>query len=521
MGTMGTINDTQSHTRKIFTTLAIAALLGAHLISLGALPASADSSPSKWEINRVILKLDNGETADSNEADTFFHKAGSDYYLWHDGDPRAEVHLSCSDDLVGAQVLDKDGEELVKVDEFYLDLVNPQGHEAGCPIGDPNLIPEPQLSVGVDKTNAAGGNDYDNENQAGEPNEAVPFRVEITNEGNISGEITDFTDVWPQGDDPDDEWDFLGDDADQISCTLGGEEFTLDTPIPGGATIICDFTVDGYAPNAGDELINEVSVTLSDTADDELADPATGTDTSKVTTPSPTTSPPPADPDADISLVKLVDGDGEIELIDPEADDEVTYTFTITNEDEDDLIEIVLSDVIYDVLADLGDGLAVGFVGDIARTIDVDGTEGIILEPGEDLELEITYALTDEDIERGGIYNVATVEAIGDGSGDEVSASDDALVTITTTEPEPDAVLDDVDEIDDPVPAEDPGPQEVEVRAEVEEQPDEDVEVAAEVQEQLPRTGVDSDTLLLLGLLLTILGATAVLLAPQRRFDVA
>ena len=150
--------------------------------------------------------------------------------------------------------------------------------------------------------------------------------------------------------------------------------------------------------------------------------------------------------------------------------------------------------------------------------------------PATDLEDGDTFTVTETDVDTGTDQcTVTDTDGLGEQTLD-AEQTDDGTYTHTVTntvtcEPEvtpvPDEVLDEVVDDGEPEPAEESEPQEVAVLAEIEEQPDEDVAVAAEVQEQLPRTGVDTDTLLLLGILLTVLGATAVLLAPQRRFDAA
>jgi hypothetical protein len=207
-----------------------------------------------------------------------------------------------------------------------------------------------------------------------------------------------------------------------------------------------------------------------------------------------------------ISIVKeVVDGasdDGTVTILgDGEAD--VSYSYTITNEGGDDLTILELDD---DKIGDLTELLV--------------EEHGEVLPVGESIEVVATQTVTPADFQGGLLVNVAEVTAVGGESGDEVDALDSASVSLeqvlpTTVVPEPEPAEPEAEPRD-----------EVDVRGEVIEAPvqvepaDEDVQVMAEVQErQLPRTGVDSDTLLLLGLLLTILGATAITLSPNRRFE--
>lgn len=137
-------------------------------------------------------------------------------------------------------------------------------------------------------------------------------------------------------------------------------------------------------------------------------------------------------------------------------------------------------------------------------------------DPATDLENGDSYTVTETDVDTG--TDQCTVTGTT-GDGGHTLDADEAVNGIVTHNVindvtcEPDAVLD--TDLQQPTVDE---PSETEVGAEVI-TADDDVEVAAEVQERLPRTGADSSALALVGLLLTILGATAIMLSPNRRFE--
>ncbi|WP_052664543.1 DUF7507 domain-containing protein [Nitriliruptor alkaliphilus] len=163
-----------------------------------------------------------------------------------------------------------------------------------------------------------------------------------------------------------------------------------------------------------------------------------------------------------IGLVKeaLVDADEDglqvVEHTDGE-DTVVRYRFTISNTGNTTLTDIALVD-------------------DKIGPIDVPA--GTTLEPGESTVVEADYTLTAADVAAGEVENLGIATGT-DPSGTEVSAEDTASVDI------------------------------VEVLV-VEVKP-------AVLQRTLPRTGVEGERLVALGVLLASLGAAALLLTPRRR----
>ena len=495
MGTMGT--DARTPSRILLTVLALLALLSANLLGIGAPAASASDSPSAWTIVRAILVLSDGDVVDSEtEPEAFIHKAGSDFYLWREGNADAEVHLSCSETLAGASLLDREGESTVTIEDYYIDMRNPQGHPAGCPIGNPDLLDEdPELSVAVTKANDADDDGtFSDEETAAAAGDAVPFEVTITNTGDVDAEVTTFTDTWPAGAaEPDGTLNLLTEG--EVSCG-DGEDGSFDLASDALApdqTITCTFTVDDYAPAAGESLTNRVDVTIEATQYEDLS--AGGHATSTVDVDADETPAVEEDPEPAIELVKTVtdgvqhDEENGAPYVDLSngATHDIEYTYAITNVGEEDLENLTLFDDQLDWHTDALDDVLEGGKLAVDETVEVTATHtGVGLD----------------DFDDGLLVNLATVTGEGVETGTEVEDSDSATVYDVEVLAETETAV--VEEAEP----------EVEVLAEVLSQ--EDTEVAADA-DTLPRTGLETTTLALLGLLFTVLGAVALLLAPQGR----
>ena len=183
----------------------------------------------------------------------------------------------------------------------------------------------------------------------------------------------------------------------------------------------------------------------------------------------------------DKTAVDGVSDDGEGNWIVQLAEGEtatVTYEFVVSNPSEDALTDLTLEDDKIGVLTEELEQAVIDEHGDP------------ILPPDGSVTVTADYETTTADFDNGSVTNVVDVEGVGETSGVTVSDSDVETVSIVEVQAE------------------------VEVAEEAE--PEEDVEVAAEV-ETLPRTGIDSANLLLLGLLFSLLGAAGLLLSPGRR----
>jgi hypothetical protein len=290
-----------------------------------------------------------------------------------------------------------------------------------------------------------------------------------------------------EGDDPydgEDGWEFtlaceghesvdfdLGDGGDFTSedypvgtvCTITE---TIDTEeLPEGVDVTTTFTIDGGEPQDGttaDVTIvdgtTEVAFTNAIDEDEPVIEPEEG----------------------NVEVSKTVEGD------DP-YDGEDGWEFTLACEGHES------------VDFDLGDGgdftsedYPVGTVCTITENLDDELAEGI----------DTTYVIDDADPVEGTQAEITIVDgttevAFTNAIEDEAVLDLEPIESELEPETQPTVVAD----------------EDVRVLAEVDEK---DVEVAAKV-ETLPRTGVEGAHMLLLGLLLTILGALALTLFPGRR----
>ena len=182
----------------------------------------------------------------------------------------------------------------------------------------PPLVPPVVVSdsYGVDliKVNDADGNgDFGNFENAVSEGNPVEFQVSIENTGTGTLAVTSLLDS------------FAGTTVNLLtnptfSCLRDGGAVTLAASLPGGSTTVCTFTLDNYAPAAGEFLTNTATV---------VTDHGQASDNSTVTTPA--VLPDEVLPSS-ITIVKAVEGSV------PDGGWEFGFsgdlgTFTLSNDD--------------------------------------------------------------------------------------------------------------------------------------------------------------------------------------------
>ena len=516
---MGIAAITRSHPCTVVVALTMLAVVGGQLAGALTGPAAASNANSAWTIQRVVLELDGQLIVDSQEEPTAFaHKAGSDFYLWHDGDPRAEVHLSCSSPLTGATVLNAAGDAEVEVTDAYLDLRNPQGKPAGCPIGNPDLVPGPLSGITLEKSA------HETLLTDPEVGDEVSYSFTITNTGDdelanlsLTDDVHRYADGMTIGAylDP-------GFDLEVLSSTpvTGDATTTLAdvTLAPGGSVELEDAsvhtitaedierggvynvaTVTGNGTATGDPVIaeNDKLVRITTTPPTQRPDPVVGPDTGADVEETVEVEP-------SIRIVKTVsdgvefDDDGAAYVVvTGGASHDITYEYEITNDGDEDLTDLTLTD---DKIGDLTDTLA--------RAVS-DG----VLEVEESVTVTAVHeGVTADTFEDGLLINVGDVTATGTASGETATERDDERVfDVELLGEQPPAAPAD--------PATGLAPSTPPPSAPTGQSPDGEVEVLGEVLNQpeadrsLPRTGLDSLHLSLLGLVLILLGGLTIRLS--------
>ena len=407
MGTMGKsigVVEHRSYAQKLITVLALLALAGGYLVASGAPSALAqDSSGFEYSWNGT-----NGLDSEKCEKDGEGPRDADDGWIhWVFSTKGASTEASLTLGGTGSGTHSPAAPLNAEVWHFYTPYYEVDGLTA---------------SIWLDDEAGSGG-------------------------GLV---ISDFC---PGDTDPDPEYfvKFAKDwDGDTEGLNLGDDDVT--------------FTIDGTDLDVGDTYEVELGETYStsETVNADLGDCTSTSSNLDDTYTVPTGDYPdghtfeidvtntincPEDPqevippsvNSGISLTKTAD---ETDLVDPEVGDEVNYTFTITNDGDDALSETALIDEVYGELAELGDYDEAGFNLDVLDSFDIQDADGVSLAINEELVLEdaYTHTITQDDIDRGGIYNVATVSATGDQSGQNVSATDDELVSIAMT-PIPDIAI--------------------------------------------------------------------------------
>jgi uncharacterized repeat protein (TIGR01451 family) len=242
------------------------------------------------------------------------------------------------------------------------------------------------------KTNDADGDGvFTASETAPEEGSPVNFRLQVLNTNNVGVVIDGLTDT------------FDGITIDLLAETVdpeGAATLTANTcadldrvVIPAGESETCTFTLEGYAPPAGEEITNTATVDVHEDGDptSRAEDSATSTVDTEV--------PPATNPD--IELVK------EADVQEAEVGDVITYTYTVTNTGDVTLTDITLED-------------------DVLGEIELESTT---LEPGESTTGTATHTVTEDDLDAGEVRNVAVVTGWPP-DGEAVSDTDDETVTV-------------------------------------------------------------------------------------------
>ena len=113
--------------------------------------------------------------------------------------------------------------------------------------------PPPVITLDIVKTNDADvdGTFTDSE-EADAEGDAVEFQVDITNTSAVPVVITSLTDLWP------------GQASFSPTCLDSAAADVIGQTLAAGASTSCTFTVADYAPPAGEDLIDTVTVIVAD-----------------------------------------------------------------------------------------------------------------------------------------------------------------------------------------------------------------------------------------------------------------
>jgi hypothetical protein len=359
---------------------------------------------------------------------------------------------------------------LVNDDHDLTDDANDDSTVNVDPITPPT---DPNPDIAIEKT-AVGGVEFDDNDspfvvfEDGNGSHDITYEYEITNIGDE--DLTELSLVD----------DKIGDLSTQFQAAVGDGPFAA-----GESVTVTAIHEDVTADDFDEGLLTNVAIvsgdgvesgeTVTDSDDETVFDvdvlgviPAITVDKTVVDG---------ADEDEDGNwVVRLAEGETTT----------ITYSFLVSNPSEDGLTDLTLVD---DKIGDLS--------AELEQAV-IDAYDEPILPAGGSVTVTADYETTAEDFANGSTTNVVVAEGIGELSGVTVSDSDDETVFIVE-------VMAEVDVREEAEPEDDP-----EVEAE------DEVEVAAKV-ETLPRTGLDSANMLLLGLLFTLLGAAGIVLSPGRR----
>jgi len=150
-----------------------------------------------------------------------------------------------------------------------------EGEDAVCTFVN-TFEPQPNFSIAVDKVNDADGSEgFGDSEQAPTAGASVPFQLTITNDGDEMVTVDSVLDTWSGQAEPLDVLALADLDCDVIG---GASDVELDgLELAAGESVVCTFTLSGYAPGAGGSRTNTITVDTDEGASD--------TDTSTVTTP--------------------------------------------------------------------------------------------------------------------------------------------------------------------------------------------------------------------------------------------
>jgi hypothetical protein len=275
--------------------------------------------------------------------------------------------------------------------------------------------PPPPADITVDlvKDNDADEDEtFTDSEEASEEGQDVTFQVVITNTSEVAVEILSLTDAFNET------------VIDPLECLTAGGQSVIGMVLDPDESVTCTFTVQDYAPPAGESLVDTVEVVVGEEGNEE--NQASDSDTSEVTSPDEGPPPPPPPADITVELVKDNDADEDGTFTDSEeASDEgqdVTFQVVITN----------TSDVAVEILS-LSDAFG-EFVFDPIACLTSEGENviGMVLDPGESVTCTFTmlnYAPPAED------RLVDTVEVtVGEEGNEENQASDSDTSVVTTAE---------------------------------------------------------------------------------------
>lgn len=265
----------------------------------------------------------------------------------------------------------------------------------------------------------------------------------------------------------------------EVDDPLLGGPITLSatTLAPGeSATGTATYTLDRDLDVEAGEVLNLATATATTDDDDEVSD----TDDERVEI---------VTVDTGIAVDKTVDvplGDDGLRVIELDEGETttLTYTYVVTNIGTDVLTDLTLVD---DKLPDVDLTAALNAAAAEAYPELAAELGAPALPPGGEVKVTAVYQITAADVAAGQVTNVALASGVGEQSGEQVE--DDDTVTVDIVE-----VLD-VVIVPEPEPEPEPA---VEART-------------------LPRTGVDGEQLLAIGILLAALGAATLLFTPRRR----
>jgi hypothetical protein len=304
--------------------------------------------------------------------------------------------------------------------------------------------PTPTYDIELTKTNDAdrdADSTFSDDETASEAGSDVAFQLDIVNHGDELT-VTSLEDSWPGQTEP---LDLLAEDVD-LACTRDAADVTLSDPLPAGSTTTCSFTVEGYAPEAGESLVNTVVV---GTDREGVGDEDTSTVRTPATSPAPTYA---------IEIDKVNDANDDGDFSDAEtaeqAGDAVEFRITIANTGTGDLtLQSLVDEVPERDDVDLLD--AALDCGDVTLE------KGAVLAAGS--TTVCTFELAEYAPEAGELLT-NTVTVVADrGQASDTSTVDTPVVEVLPEAPaENEAPVQDQPTADDEPQAENPGAPQVE-----------------------------------------------------------
>jgi hypothetical protein len=173
----------------------------------------------------------------------------------------------------------EDGESATEDEEATETDSSAEGGDSGsdesASSGEPTKEPPPppplgEITVDLVKDNDADGDGtFTDSEEASEEGQDVTFQVVITNTSDVDMQIMGLTDAFGET------------TIDQLPCLTAGGQSVLGMWLDPDESVTCTFTVQDYAPPAGESLVDTVEVIVCAKGSD---DRASDSDTSIVTT---------------------------------------------------------------------------------------------------------------------------------------------------------------------------------------------------------------------------------------------